>query len=407
MKIAGIVAEYNPFHNGHAYQIDRTRAEDGGCEATHVVAVMSGHFVQRGEPALLPKADRVKMALAGGADLVLELPLPWAMASAEAFAFGAVSILHALGCVDVLSFGSECGDLTLLARVVDAMESDRFSTLLRYHLDGGIAFPEARQRAVAEIAGDKTAALLARPNNTLGIEYLKALRRLSSPITPFTVSRMGADHDDMAPLGDVASASFLRAVVQAGKLLNAAPYMPRAVYRLLGEAAEAGRCPADTRRLERGVLARLRTLSPADYTRFPGLSEGLENRVAEAVACAASWDELEQAIKTRRYPLTRIRRLLWAAFLGIPKELEQTAPPYIRVLGYTEKGRDILSAARQSSAVLLNRAAQADTFTGEARQVWDLECRAADLYALTLPRPFPTGAEYTTGMIRAAGSRTI
>ena len=157
---------------------------------------------------------------------------------------------------------------------------------------------------------------------------------------------MGADHDDMAPLGDVASASFLRAVVQAGKLLNAAPYMPRAVYRLLGEAAEAGRCPADTRRLERGVLARLRTLSPADYTRFPGLSEGLENRVAEAVACAASWEELEQAIKTRRYPLTRIRRLLWAAFLGIPKELEQTAPPYIRVLGYTEKGRDILSAAR-------------------------------------------------------------
>lgn len=403
MKIAGIVAEYNPFHNGHAYHIDRTRAENGGCEATHVVAVMSGHFVQRGEPALLPKADRVKMALAGGVDLVLELPLPWAMASAEAFAIGAVSILHTLGCVDVLSFGSECGDIALLSRVVDAMESDRFSALLRYHLEGGIAFPDARQRAVAEIDGDKTAALLSRPNNTLGIEYLKALRRLSSPIQPFTVPRMGADHDDMAPLGDVASASFLRAVAQAGKLLNAAPYMPRAVYRLLGEAAEAGRCPADTRRLERGILARLRTLSPDEYKRFPGLSEGLENRVAEAVKTAATWEELEQAIKTRRYPLTRIRRMLWAAYLGIPKEMEQTAPPYIRVLGYTERGRDILAAARQSSAVLLNRASEADSLTGKARQVWALECRAADLYALTLPRPFPAGAEYTTGMIRVSG----
>lgn len=403
MKIAGIIAEYNPFHNGHAYHIDRTRAENGGCEATHVVAVMSGHFVQRGEPALLPKADRVKMALAGGVDLVLELPLPWAMASAEAFAFGAVSILHALGCVDMLSFGSECGDVSLLSRVVDAMESDRFSTLLRYHLEGGIAFPEARQRAVAEIAGDKTAALLSRPNNTLGIEYLKSLRRLSSPIQPFTVPRLGADHDDMAPLGDVASASFLRAIAQAGKLLNAAPYMPRTVYRLLGETAEAGRCPADVRRLERGILAQLRAFSPYEYTKFPGLSEGLENRVAEAVKTAATWEELEQAIKTRRYPLTRIRRMLWAAYLGIPKELEQTTPPYIRVLGYTERGRDILAAARQSCTLLLNRASDTDRFTGEARTVWDLECRAADVYALTLPRPFPVGTEYTTGMIRVSG----
>ena len=155
MKIAGIVAEYNPFHNGHAYQIDRTRSEDAGCGATHIVAVMSGSFVQRGEPALLPKFDRARAALAGGADLVLELSVPWAISSAERFAAGAVSLLDALGCVDVLSFGSECGDLDALSRIADALESPRFSSLLRYHLDMGISFPEARQKAVREIAGER------------------------------------------------------------------------------------------------------------------------------------------------------------------------------------------------------------------------------------------------------------
>ena len=189
MKIAGIVAEYNPFHNGHAYHIERTKDAVTGCGATHIVAVMSGNFVQRGEPAILPKSERVSAALAGGADLVLELPLPWAMASAETFSYGAVSILDSLGCVDILSFGSESGDLDLLSKAADALESDRFSGLLRLYLDMGISFPDARQRAVREIAGNKIASLFKSANNILGIEYLKALRRLNSNIRPFTIQR--------------------------------------------------------------------------------------------------------------------------------------------------------------------------------------------------------------------------
>lgn len=401
MKIAGIIAEYNPFHNGHAYHIERTRAEKGGCEATHIVAVMSGNFVQRGEPALLPKADRVRMALAGGVDLVLELPLPWALSSAEAFARGGVAILNALGCVDTLSFGSECGDVAALEKIVDVMQSDRFPALLRYHLEGGIAFPEAQSRAVAEIGSDKLAALLARPNNTLGVEYIKAIRALAPAMQPFTVPRMGAEHDDMAPIGDTASASFLRTVILSGKMLNAAPYMPRTAYRLLSEAAAAGQCPADAKRLERGVLAALRQMSADQLAACPGISEGLQNRVKEAVATAATLDELEQAIKTRRYPLTRIRRMLWSAFLGVPADLAAETPPYARVLGYNDRGREILNRAREASAPLLGRASQAEKLTGTARQVWELESRAADLYALTLPKPFACGAEYTTGVIHA------
>ena len=303
--------------------------------------------------------------------------------------------------MDTLSFGSECGDVAALEKIVDVMQSDRFPALLRYHLEGGIAFPEAQSRAVAEIGSDKLAALLARPNNTLGVEYIKAIRALAPAMQTFTVPRMGAEHDDMAPIGDTASASFLRTVILSGKMLNAAPYMPRTAYRLLSEAAAAGHCPADAKRLERGVLAALRQMSADQLAACPGISEGLQNRVKEAVATAATLDELEQAIKTRRYPLTRIRRMLWSAFLGVPADLGAETPPYARVLGYNDRGREILNRAREASAPLLGRASQAEKLTGTARQVWELESRAADLYALTLPKPFACGAEYTTGVIHA------
>ena len=400
MKIAGIVAEYNPFHKGHAHHIDRTRAPGGGCEATHVVAVMSGCFVQRGEPALLPKSDRVRMALTGGADLLLELPAPWCLSSAESFAFGAVSLLEALGCVEVLSFGSESGDTAALEKAADVLETTRFSQLLRYHLEGGIPFPEARQKAVVEIAGPTTASLFEKANNTLGIEYIKALRRLHSGMGVFTVKRFGAAHDSLAPIGDMASASYLRTLIRSGHLLNAAPYLPAASMAILGEAAEAGRCPASPERLERALLARFRSMSKEEWSALPGLSEGLENRLYAAVQQAGSWEELIAAVKTRRYPLTRLQRLLWAAFLGIPAGYEGQRPPYLRILGMNDRGREILAAAKNASLPLVSRASRFETLNEDARTVWRLENRAADLYALALPLPLPCGSECTTGIVR-------
>lgn len=400
MKIAGIVAEYNPFHNGHAYQIDRTRSEDGG-GATHVVAVMSGSFVQRGEPALLPKADRVRAALAGGVDLVLELPLPWALSSAERFAFGGVAVLDALGCVDILSFGSECGELDALTRVADTLEAPRFSSLLRYHLDMGISFPEARQRAVGEIAGEKTAALLESPNNTLGIEYIKALRALRSPMTPYTVARFGAGHaDEERPLGNIASATYLRTLLRSDRLLEALPYVPAGAARALAGAMQAGRAPSKEERLDRAVLARLRTLSPEDAARLPDLSEGIENRFLAAVRESGSLPELMDAVKTRRYPMTRVRRLIWSAFLGIPAGLSGARPPYVRVLGANQKGLEILSASKRAPYPLVSRASQAAKLPEEGAAIWRLECRASDLFALSLPAPLPCGQDCTEGFIR-------
>lgn len=410
MKIAGIVAEYNPFHNGHAHHIDRTRAVDNSCEAircgaihcsaTHIVAVMSGNFVQRGEPAALPKADRVRAALSGGVDLVLELPLPWAMASAEAFAFGAVSLLDALGCVDVISFGSECGDLELLNKAVYAMESERFSNLLRYHLEGGISFPDARQRAVAEIAGNKVAALLESANNTLGMEYIKALHKLQSPVQPFTVPRFGAGHDDGLPVGDIASASFLRTLLDAGRIDTALPYMPVAVRGIVHEAMQAGRCPAQTALIERAILTSLRRYSKEQLALLPGISEGLENRFYDAIRLSGSLAELYTKVKTRRYPLTRLQRTVMAGFLGLKTGWEKRQPPYIRVLGANTRGMEILRAAKGTRLPIVSRASQWETLPEEAKQLFSLESRAADLYALSLPNPLPCGTEFTNGFIR-------
>lgn len=400
MKIAGIIAEYNPFHNGHAHHIERVRAQDGDCRATHVVVVMSGDFVQRGEPALLPRAARVRAALACGADLVLELPLPWALASAEGFARGAVATLDALGCVETLSFGSECGALAPLLRVADVMESERFAGLLHYHLDMGLSYAAAQQKAVAALAGAKTAALLDHPNNTLGLNYIRALRRLGSPIAPHTIPRFGAGHDDDVPLGDVASASFIRTLVQAGRLLNAAPYLPPLSRDILAAETQAGRCPSQSSRVERALLARLRTMERADFAALPGISEGLENRLYKAARQADTVEAFLDQVKTKRYPLTRLQRLLWAAFLGLPAAYEQETPPYIRVLGANVRGTEILQAAKAASLPLLTRASQLERLTGRAQALFALESRGADLYALTLPSPPPCGAAYTTGLIR-------
>lgn len=408
MKVAGIVAEYNPFHNGHAHHIERTRAADGGCGATHIVAVMSGHFVQRGEPALLPKADRARAALACGADLVLELSTPWALSSAEGFAFGAVSLLDALGCVQVLSFGSECGDMAALETAADTLADPRFAKLLAYHLEGGIPFPEARQKAAAELRGG-VAPLFAEANNTLGIEYIKALRRLGSSMQPFTVKRFGAGHDAPLPTGDMASATFLRTLLLADRTANAAAYMPPAAAEAALQAMRDGRGPARTDHIERAVLARLRTMEKEDFARLPGISEGLDNRLYTAARRAPSLDAFIDEVKTRRYTRTRIQRLVWAAFLGLRGETTASPgpdglpvwkrPPYIRAIAANTRGREILAAARPTLP-LLSRPTHIERLDNEARRVFETECRAADLYALALPVPPPCGAEYTTGMIR-------
>ena len=405
MKIAGIVAEYNPFHNGHAHHIERTKAKGAGCEATHIVAVMSGNYMQRGEPALLPKRYRAAMALAGGADLVIELPLPWALGSAEQFAEGAISLLDALGCVDTISFGSECGDIAALAAVVEKMHLPRFESLLRYHMESGISYPKARQQALRELAG-AAADLLDSPNNTLGIEYLRAIKRQQSDMHGFTVLRHGASHESLAPVGMVASAAYIRSLAAEGRTVNAAPYLPNTSLKLLSAALEEGHAPAKTALAERALLFRLRSMSKKEMAGLPGISEGLENRLYAATQKATGLEDLLETLKTKRYPRTRLQRLVWAAYTGLTAQPAGALPPYLHVLAMNEKGKEILSTARANrthlrrNIPLLLRTADANHLTGYAAQVWQQECAADDRYALTLPTPLPCGTDYTDGLIK-------
>ena len=377
METAGIVAEYNPFHRGHAWHIAETRRRLGG--DAPVVCVMSGHWVQRGECALADKWLRAALALDRGADLVVELPTPWAMASAESFARGAVSLLAATGVVDVLSFGSETGELAPLEEAAAALDAPDYPERLRAALGRGLSFPAARQEAAG-------AACLSAPNNNLGVEYLRSLRALGSTIRPLTVPRQGAGHDGPAA-GGFASASELRRLLRAGRGEEAAPYLT---------APWSGEL-ADMQHIERAVLARLRTMGEGDWAALPdgGGAEGLPSRLAKAAREAVSLEDFYTRAKTRRYPHARLRRLALAAFLGLRAAERPAAPPYVRVLGLGGRGRVLLRRMKDTCPLpVIVKPAQARELDGPALALFQAEARYTDLYGLCFPAPRPCGAEW-------------
>ena len=377
METAGIVAEYNPFHRGHAWHIAETRRRLGG--DAPVVCVMSGHWVQRGECALADKWLRAALALDRGADLVVELPTPWAMASAESFARGAVALLAATGVVNVLSFGSETGELAPLEEAAAALDAPDYPERLRAALGRGLSFPAARQEAAG-------AACLSAPNNNLGVEYLRSLRALGSTIRPLTVPRQGAGHDGPAA-GGYASASELRRLLRAGRGEEAAPYLT---------APWSGEL-ADMQHIERAVLARLRTMGEGDWAALPdgGGAEGLPSRLAKAAREAVSLEDFYTRAKTRRYPHARLRRLALAAFLGLRAAERPAAPPYVRVLGLGGRGRALLRRMKDTCPLpVIVKPAQARELDGPARTLFESEARYTDLYGLCFPAPRPCGAEW-------------
>ena len=391
METAGIVAEYNPFHRGHAWHIAETRRRLGG-EAP-VVCVMSGHWVQRGECALADKWLRAALALDRGADLVVELPTPWAMASAESFARGAVGLLAATGVVDTLSFGSEDGDLSPLQAAAAALDARDYAQKLRAALDRGLSFPAARQEAAG-------CSCLSTPNNNLGVEYLRALNALGSAITPMTVERRGAGHDSTEHLDGFASASHIRALLREDRTAETASLLPAGSLDILGE-------PASLTWAERAVLARLRTMGEGDWAALPdsGAAEGLPARLVRAAREATTLEAFYTLAKTKRYTHARLRRLAAGAFLGLKKEDRPTAVPYVRVLGLNERGQSLLKQMKKSCSLpILTKPAQARDLDGPARALFEAECRYTDLFGLCFPTPRPCGLEYTTSPVFSASA---
>ncbi|MBQ2815197.1 MAG: nucleotidyltransferase [Clostridia bacterium] len=391
MKIAAVIAEYNPFHLGHEYMLTMVRnmGYDG------IIAVMSGNFVQRGDAAISDKRSRAKMAISSGVDLVIELPLPYAVASAQKFAFGAVKIIKACGIVDAIAFGSECGDVGLIKCTAEIIKND-ISDELKGQLDKGITFAAAREKAVASI-DKKAAAILKNPNDTLAVEYVTALG--DSEIKPIAIKRIGAAHDGDA-IDGFASASQIRQILLLGDIKGAAKYMPTAAAEILKSEIDSDNAPVSLKRAENAIISHLRRLSVEDIKNLPDVSEGLENRIFNAIRKGTSLDEIINKIKSKRYTMARIRRILLSAYLGVSRDTVLAPVPYIRILGANQKGRQILKIIKKTATLpIITRTKEVNTLDKQAVNMFSLEGNAADLYWLMSPTNKPCGKDMTDPIV--------
>lgn len=374
MKITGIICEYNPMHNGHVYHIKRTR-ENG---ATHIIAVMSGNFVQRGETAVMSKHFRASLALRGGADLVIEIPAAYSLASAEFYASGAVGILDSLGCCDELSFGSECGDIDMLKKTAEAV-NDLSIDDIEKKMKLGITYPAAVTELIKEKYGLKFYDIIASPNNILGVEYIKALGKLSSDITPFTVKRSGAAHDSDNISGNTASASYIRKCMSEN--IDFKSVVPDHVYNGYEKCRLDGKL-SDMNNLERIILYKLRTSSVNDLKKIPDVGQGLENRLKQA-ADSHNINELLNRVKNKRYTMARLKRILLNTLIGTTAEDQRTRPPYAHILAMNERGREILAKCKTGGIPVSTSLSKLSEQSEQAKRIAYLEETASDIYGLS------------------------
>lgn len=382
MDFTGIIAEYDPFHNGHAAQLAAVRAAGAQC----IAVCMSSGAVQRGGVPILPESVRVRAALDAGADLVVALPAPYACATAEQFAAAGVHLLAALGC-DTLAFGAETPDAAALLDTARLLDGEELNARIRQNLATGMTYAAARA-AAADALHPGTGGLLRTPNNILGIEYCKAILHRHAALTPLALPRLGAAHGGGAGAHagtPMASASFLRGLPQP----DWEPFVPARAAELYGRAA-ADDLLLDGARLETAVLALLRMQDPANFAQVRGVSEGLENRLTAAVREADSLDDLYTRLKTKRYPHARLRRLVLDAALGFPAELPM--PPYLHVLGARKAALPRLKQASLPAGTALADLAR----TGpEAAKISRLHNKAVDFSSLCREKIQPMGLAFT------------
>lgn len=398
MAVAGIIAEYNPFHRGHAWQVQEVRRRLGA--DTAVVACMSGNFVQRGDFAILSKHPRAEAALAGGVDLVLELPTPWSAATAERFAQGGAAVLAASGVVTHLAFGCETGALPPLAAAAECLDSPAFQEALGRYAGRGMTFAAARQAAARGLVGG-AADCLSMPNNILAVEYLRALNALGSSMKPLALPRLGAGHDSREEDGFLSAAAIRDRILSGGHWAEALPPATAAVLR---REMERGRAPADWRNCQRAILARLRRMEEAEFLPYDGGGEGLYHRFYAAVHAQAGVEDILTAAKTRRYPLSRLRRMLLLSYLGRPQAGQGQTPPYLRVLGIGARGRTLLRRMRESASLpVIVKPGRVRRLDGEAQRVFDQEAACTELYALALPALERVESEYAVSPAMVCG----
>lgn len=408
-KVLGIVCEYNPFHNGHLYHIIQSKKLTG---ADYTIAIMTGNFAQRGDVSLVDKWSKAEMALLAGVDLVIELPVIYSVSSAENFAEGAVKILNSLKIVNNISFGSETKDINLLDRIAEVLynEPKEFQTILSHELSKGISYPKARENALMMYLNDvrRFANVLSSPNNILGIEYLKALRKTKSNILPVCIPRVGAGHNDTTYSKNIASATLVRNLVNTNKYdsLEFKRLVPLTTGSILSENIKKGHIISGLHVFEKEIIYTLRRMSILEIANLPDVSEGLEYKIKQAANSCNSLIEFYNIVSSKRYTQTRISRILVYALLGITRkdmQLSKSISPYVRVLGFNNAGKKLLSMISEANPKLplitsvkkfeesnKNKNLQAML----AKDIW-----ATDIYTLGYEFDSWAGLDYTKRLI--------
>jgi len=385
LAIGALICEYNPFHNGHKYMLDSMRKD--GCDC--IIAVMSGSFTQRGDVAVYSKFERAESALRNGADMVIELPAVWAVSSAQRFAYGGCEIIKALSGVQRVYFGSECGDISLLKAVAEATDNHKVNEKTKEFMSKGDYYPVALTKSIEEIYGKEYADILSCPNNTLGIEYIKALK--DSGIEIRTIKRTGVDHDSETTTDSIASASKIRKLISDNSAYDS--FIPQSTENSNHAFLEYG---------ERALLLKLRETSEENLKETADVSEGLENRILSAAKKYNSTEEILSEIKTKRYTHSRLRRILICALLGIKNEHYKSGVPYIRILGFSQKGAELIRNINTTAKlpVVINTAKDMQNLDNSAKEILNIDIKATDIRTVFEKSPTPCGQDFTKGIIK-------
>lgn len=406
-RVLGIIAEYNPFHNGHLYQIEEAKKQTG---ADYVVAVISGNFTQRGNTSLVNKWVKTDMALRSGVDIVIELPTVYSISSAENFAEGAIKILDSLKIVDTLCFGTETADFAALNNIANVLynEPKEYVSLLNHELGKGVSYPKARESALMMYLNDikRYANILSGSNNILAIEYLKALKKLKSSMRPFSVQRKKVYYNDERIVDEFASSTAIRKLVSRGQYDEIRKVVPTSSYMLLKEEIRKGSFVLDILKYEKEILYNLRKMTISEIAELPDVTEGLEHVIKNGANSCNSILDLMDIVKSKRYTQTRIQRILLYALLGITKKDMLNArkvTPYVRVLGFNKNGREMLSEIcnenRRINMITSVKKFEELNLNKALKEMLDKDIFATNVYTLGYEYNSAANLDYTNKMV--------
>lgn len=407
-NVVGIIGEYNPFHNGHKYHLEESKRI---LNADYSVAVISGNFVQRGNVSIVDKWTKAEMVLSNGIDLVIELPTIYSISSAENFAYGAIKTLDSLNIVDYVSFGSEFGNLDVLDKFADIFykQPSEYVSILNHELSKGISFPKARENAVLMYLNDirKYSNVLSSPNNILGIEYLKALKKSKSHIRPLTIKRENVGYNEIGISNNFASATSIRDMIITNKLSKLPYVIPKETYKILYNSFQKGHYVKDISRFEKEIIYTLRKMNLAEIANLPDVVEGLEHSIKNAANSCNTLNEFMNIIKTKRYTTTRIQRILIYALLGITKkDMKESTKniPYIRVLGFNKKGKELLSIISNSNKNIgvitsVKKYLDYGNPSKYSKNMLNIDINATNIYTIGYQKDSWSNLDYTHNMV--------